>query len=266
MKKFAVFIEMIKVNIQGRMEYRAEFLSMFAAQFLAYSFEFLMIWIMISKFKTIGAWRPFEVMFIYSINLFSYALAGTFFYSTHYRLPGMIQNGDFDEVLLRPLNPFSYLMARNFNFGYISHIILSTVTMVICFVKLEISLTIVGCLFLIITLLAGTLIQSAMFIYVTVPSFWMIRSNSLRGFLGLFRYYVQYPLSIYNKTTQVLLTLIVPYGFISFYPAQFFLKKNDFMIFHPIFQFLSPVVGLIMFIGSYKLWSTGIKNYTSTGS
>jgi ABC-2 type transport system permease protein len=266
MKRFEVFIEMIKVNILGRMEYRGEFISMFIAQLFSYGFEFLMIWIMINKFKTLGSWSAFEVMLIYSINLCSYGLAGTFFYSTHYRLPGMIQNGDFDEVLLRPLNPFSYLMARHFNFGYVSHITLSIVTMAICFIELDVSFTAVRFIFLIIILLSGTLIQSAMFIYVVVPSFWMIKSSSLSGFLWAFREYVQYPLSIYNKTVQILLTLIIPYGFISFYPAQFFLKKNDFMMFHPVFQYLSPIAGIIMFMGAYKLWNIGIKSYTSTGS
>lgn len=266
MKTIKVIIEMIKINILGRMEYRAEFLSMFVAQFISYGFDFLMVWIMIRKFETMGTWNALEVVLLYSINLCSYGLAGFFFYNTSSRLPEMIRNGDFDEVLIRPISPFSYLLGRHFNFGYVSHICLSILMIIICFVKLGVGLTLINIIFLIIMLISGALIQSSLFLYVTVPCFWMVKASAFRQFLFVVKGYVQYPISIYNKFIQVLLTLIIPFAFINFYPAQFFLKKNDFLLFHPVLQYLSPVVGAIMFTIAYNLWQVGVRNYTSTGS
>lgn len=78
--------------------------------------------------------------------------------------------------------------------------------------------------------------------------------------------FINYPITIFNKAIQVVLTLILPYAFINFFPAQFLLGKNDFSIFSPIFQFLSPVVAAVLFFLAYKFWNFSINHYESTGS
>lgn len=47
---------------------------------------------------------------------------------------------------------------------------------------------------------------------------------------------------LYDRWIQVMLTYVVPIAFINFYPAQYFLKKDDFLGFNPILVYLSPIV------------------------
>ncbi|KAB2846375.1 MAG: ABC transporter permease, partial [Ignavibacterium sp.] len=115
--------------------------------------------------------------------------------------------------------------------------------------------------------LSGALIQGAAFIFTSVPSFWLVQSNSLMDiFIWDLKSFIRYPISAYHRIIQVILTLIIPYAFINFYPAQYFLNKNDFLMFHPVFQYLSPLVGVLLFIFAYRFWNTGINHYKSTGS
>jgi ABC-2 type transport system permease protein len=181
-------------------------------------------------------------------------------------LSPMIQSGGFDEVLTKPLNPLLYMSCSTFCYGYFSHVTLSVVIIVICFIKLGIVVTPVKILFLVLTALSGALIQGAAFLFTSVPSFWLTRNNGLRNIMWISKYYVEYPLSIYNKAVQVILTLIIPYAFVNFYPAQYFLGKHDFLMFHPVFQYLSPVVGIILFAGACRFWNIGLRHYKSTGS
>ena len=78
--------------------------------------------------------------------------------------------------------------------------------------------------------------------------------------------------TIDHKGIQILLTFIVPYGFVTFYPAEYFLNKSGSPLFYgvtlfdPLFQFGTPIVGVVAFLFSYTLWNLGVNRYQSTGS
>ena len=267
MEYIALYWEFIKIQFKTMLEYRGAFIVKSIGMEASYGAEFVLIWVMIHKFGQIGEWKPYEVVFLFAFNLISYSIAGFFLFHASTRLSGMIRTGDFDEILVRPLNSFMYMISRNFNPEYVSHITLSVIVMVICIVKLNIPLAPVNIILLFFAVLSSALIQGALFIFTSVPSFWTVNSDSLMHiFVWDLKIFIRYPLSIYNKFVQIFLTLVVPYAFINFYPAQYFLKKNDFLMFHPIFQFLSPIVGIIMFSGALLFWNAGIKRYESTGS
>ena len=264
---FDLYIEFIKIRIQSISEYRGSFLSGILAQFLSYGADITLIWIMVNQFQTISGWGPFEVMFLYSLNLISYSISAFFLFNPCQELSRMIRNGEFDEVLIRPINSLLYLLTRSFNPAYVSHVSLSIITIIICFMNLNINLDQVDFLFLLIIIISGAMIQGSVFLITTIPVFWIIDGNNI---MGLFYYnlkeFIRYPLSIYNKFIQVLLTVIIPYGFISFYPAQLILKKNDFLMFSSIIKYLSPVVGFILVLIAVYFWNIAVMHYESTGS
>lgn len=267
MRYIDLYLEFIKIRLQSMLEYRKAFFTGAVAQAISYTTEFLLIWVMIQKFQTIAGWSAYEVMFLYALNLLSYALAGFFLYNPCVEmLSPMLQSGEFDEVLIKPLNPLLYLSSSTFCYGYFSHVTLSAIIITLCFIKLGITMTFAKVVFLLITAFSGALIQGAAFLFTSVPSFWLVKGDSLRSFMWMSRYFIQYPLSVYHQLIQVLLTLIIPYAFVNFYPAQYFLSKNDFLMFHPIFQYLPPVVGVLLMIGAYRFWQLGLKHYKSTGS
>ncbi|NJD02200.1 MAG: ABC transporter permease [Ruminiclostridium sp.] len=262
-----MYLSFIKVRFQELFQDRISFILSTIVMEASYGADFLLIWLIVYKFRTIGVWGPYEIMFLFALNLMSYSVAGFFLFHPTTRLSSMVRTGRFDEVLTKPLNAFTYLMFRDFNPGYISHIALNIALMIFCIIKLGLSVTLVNVLFLILTIISGALIQGAGFIFTSVPSFWMVQNNFLMETIMYdLKYFIRYPISIYNKFIQIILTFIIPYAFINFYPAQFFLKKNDFLIFHPVFQFLSPVVGILLILGAYRFWLFGISKYESTGS
>jgi ABC-2 type transport system permease protein len=267
MSRVKLYLQLILIQLQSMMEYRAVFLFGAVAQALAYGAHFLLIWVMVNKFDGIAGWSPYEVTLLYGLNLFSYSTAGIFCLNSFYGLGGMIRSGEFDNVLTKPLNPFLLISFRQFNYGYFSHLSLSGFVIALSWARLEIPVTGTNLLFLLVTLVSGALIQAAMFIFTGVPAFWIVRSEGLAEILMWdVGYFVRYPITVYNSGIQILLTLIVPYAFVSFYPVQFFLAKNDVCMFHPVFRFLSPVVGAAMFAAAYRFWRFGLDRYESTGS
>lgn len=261
----SLYVEFIRIRLKSSIEHRGAFLLTALVQALSYGANFLIVWVMVNQFQAMGQWQAYEVMFLSALNLCSYGLAGFFFYAPSYILPRLVQTGEFDEALTKPLSPLMYLVSKNFLWGYLSHTGLSVVIMCVCLSNLNIAMTAGRIAFLIVTIISGGLIQSAIFLFSSVPSFWLVK-NDIGNVLWNLRSFVQYPITIYHKAVQVLLTIVVPFAFISFYPAQYFLGKDDFGLFHPVFQYLAPAVGLALFLAALLFWRFGVKHYNSTGS
>jgi len=247
-------------------EYRGSTIISGVCQIIGYLSEYIVLWIMVSKFNQMGQWNAYEIMLIYAMNLMGYSLANAFVYRTCGRLEEQVRSGDFDGIITKPVNPFLYLCCIGFMYGYWAHMLLATLVMVFCFIKLQIVFTTVKVIFLISAILGSALIQGSVQIITAVPCFWFVKSNAIRAVQWYSRDFAQYPISIYHKAVQFFMTFVVPYAFISFYPLQYLLGKNDFMMFHPVVQFLTPAVGIVMAFLAYRFWLLGLKHYNSSGS
>lgn len=261
-----LYIEFIKIKFKGMAEYRSSFWLTSVSKASVFTVDFLLLWIIVDRFGAIAGWGPYEVLFLFALNLVSYSLAGFFFYHPCMGLPANIQQGDFDEVLVRPLNPLLYLMTRHFSLGYISNVTVALGALIISIVHLEQSFGVTDVLLLILSILGAALIQASLFLFTSVPAFWIIQSSSLSGLI-LFDIagFIRYPIVIYQKAVQLFLTFILPLAFINYYPAQLFLGDKGELL-HPSLPYWTPVLGLILFYGAYRFWLTGIRHYKSTGS
>ena len=121
--------------------------------------------------------------------------------------------------------------------------------------------------YLIVMILGGALIQAAVLLLSSTASFFMINDNPILGFL-LFdmKSFIDYPIVIFPKTLQLILTFVLPYAFINFYPAAFLFGKELPAGFPEILKYMTPVVGLILFGIALRVWNWGLSKYKSTGS
>jgi ABC-2 type transport system permease protein len=232
-----------------------------------YVINYAALWIIFNKFNNIQGWSFYEVMFLYNLNLFSYGVCGLFLWSPMQRLEGMVQQGGFDSMLTKPIHSFWHLVFRQFNYSFLGHVILAFIIFQVSLSKLDIVWSLYRVILLVIVISGGILIQSGIMILSASVSFWIVRSSSTvnTAIYGL-RSFLDYPISIYSRWVQVLLTFIVPYAFVNFYPAGLFLEKDGIHLFHPILQYGTPFVGILLFYLAMKVWSLGVRKYQSTGS
>jgi ABC-2 type transport system permease protein len=74
--------------------------------------------------------------------------------------------------------------------------------------------------------------------------------------------FAKFPLAIYPKAIGILLTWLIPYGFASFYPAEYLLGRDI----SPILAWAGPFVAAGFFFIAYRVWLFGLRHYSGTGS
>jgi len=261
-----LYLEFSRIKLKTQIEDRFQFFLLITCKIVGFGAVGIMLWVMVTKFNSIGNWNPYEILLLFSFNMITYAFAGCFFFNFFVELPNRIRTGELDEVLIKPLNPTTYLICRGVSAGYLANVTVGLVAFFFAVSNLKINFNGRNIAMLILLILGSSLIQSSVFSFSYTPSFWLINNNGLRKIMSDLKSFSDYPIAIYNKAIQLFLTFILPFGFISFYPSQYFLEKSDGLYFNPGFPAATVIVGLIMAFIGYKFWIFGLSHYQSTGN
>ena len=99
-----------------------------------------------------------------------------------------------------------------------------------------------------------------------VPSFWTIKIDAIGKIDWVFQTVSRYPLSIFNRLFQFVLTFFLPYAFINFYPAQVLISSGEVTSGIGLIKYMSFPIGMLFFAFAYFLWCKALKKYGSAGS
>lgn len=262
----SLFLKFVGVRWRSSVEYPVPFALGILAQWLSYGFQFVTMWIMIMAFERLGSWLPMEVLFLYAMNLFTYALGASFTFNTSREIGTMARTGSFDDVLIKPADSLVYMISSNFNVGYVSHLSLAVIAMGISLSSLGIWLTPVKFLWLAATLIGGAMIQGSLLLLFSIPSLFLIGTQNFGNILFGLKDFIHYPLSIFGRPIQLLFTFVLPLAFINFYPAQPLLMKSDYLLFPAAIGYMTPLVGIILCAIVFAVWHIAVNRYESTGS
>ena len=94
----------------------------------------------------------------------------------------------------------------------------------------------------------------------SISSFWTYRSNEVIWSFYRMYTFTEYPINIYNSFIKILITFVLPFAFVAYYPTMDYLGLNHYMI------YLSPVVSIVLWIIAIKLWNLALNKYRSTGT
>ncbi|MFB9330204.1 ABC transporter permease [Paenibacillus aurantiacus] len=254
----------IKYNIKAQMQYRVNFVTGLFTNFYAYFLMYTSIWIITNKFKMIDGWDYNDLILLSALNLFSYSIASTFLFDYVYGLERYINDGRFDRVLVRPIFPMYSMIFDGFSWSGIGQILVSCIFLGVSVVTVDIDWSLFKAFYFVASVIGAVLIQSAALIFFGSLSFWLKKSFTLTQILFInFRTVINYPISIYGTLFSSVLTFILPWAFINFYPAAYLLDKP---VTYPKLYLLTPVLGVLLFTFSILLTRMGIRKYNSVGS
>ncbi len=167
-----------------------------------------------------------------------------------------------DVLLVRPLNPYFQVVAEGLGSSIqeIFSCLLGVLLMVLAASMLQLDWTFNNVLWIGMGVFLGVVILGGLFTILTALSFWVLGSASLASPLMSLMDFAQYPMDIYNKYIRLVLTFVVPLGFIAFYPGAGVLRTG-YQHYLAMAAGLAVVVGL----GGYSLWQLGLKKYESAG-
>lgn len=250
-------------------EYRVDAVLRSFAVFFREATGIIIIVLMLMKFggEGIAFWDMNEMMFLYSLLFLTYGILIIFF--TGLRDFGtIIQNGTFDRILLRPRGLLFQIIAINADwFAALGHGGLGITLFIISANRVHITWNAVNILYYILAVIGGVLIQGAIFLFFASLSFFFIKVDNIRNtFYWTLRRFAGYPISIFPKLMQYIIMYVIPLAFVNYFPAQYLIRNRDIHLYPKIYMYLTPVIGVFMYLFAYGFWRFSVRYYKSTGN
>jgi len=250
--------------LKARLAYRVDFFAaIFANMLVTLSGLLFILFLMDGEVVvTLGGWRRDEVLFIYGYSMISLAIFSSVAPNLYRFGDRYIIQGEFDRVLLRPLNSLSQVLFESFNLESLGSLLVGLGVVFYTAKNLLLEFGVIDYLWLFFSSAAGAAILLSVFVSVASLSFHFQDRLGISAPVYNLINFGRYPLPIYNKLIQFILRWVVPFAFVAFYPATHFFKKEEFYF----YCYLTPLVALVCVMIAAFLWRFGVSRYSSTGN
>ena len=250
-------------SIRGEMQYRANFILSVVFGLLFQTIGFVSVAVILSRFDEVGGWSLWEVAFLYGLRLSAH---GLWLVSGNQisRFDQMIQHGEWDRYLLRPVPLWAQLVCINFRLPPFADMLSGIALLIVAANKIDISLDAARFAFLVLAIASGAMIDGGLQVLAASFAFRHLESMPIRVILDDFQWrFGSYPLDIFRAPIRLSLTWIVPVAFMAWIPASLLLGKP--LPFPDILGWLTPVVGVIVWSIALTVFRAQSRHYASTG-
>ena len=265
MNAVTLYFRLIRVAMQSRLQYRADFLTGIIGVIVMNVVTVSLIGILVSRFRHLNGWTLWEMVFLYCLWILGHSVYSLFFW--HIRaLEDYLVEGTFDQFLLRPASPFVLFLGREIQYLGVADAAFGITGFSLAYTNLDLQWTGTQWIFFGMAILAGTLIETTLSLMIACLSFWTGRSRRAHQLMMRLNVMVQYyPVDIFGYVFRVIVTGLIPVAFMNYYPSLMLLGKLDLQSSWGWLGYMSPVVACILVIITSVIWHLALQRYSSSG-
>lgn len=263
-----LYFQMLTFHIRSQMQYRFSFfLDTFTTGFLNIIYFFTLS-LVLERFNNIAGWTLPEIAFLAGMAEMSFATMDLIFSGFDPdSFSVRIQQGNFDQLLLRPVPITLQVLGSQFLLRRIGRILQGVLIFIIALALGNIHWTVFKLLYLPVVFISQVLCMGAINLMGSTMIFWTIQrveAINILSYGGVEM--VTYPMNIYPAWLRAFFTYIIPFMFINYFPALYFLDKPDPLGFPAFAPFIAPFAACALFGAAFLFWKFGVNHYQSTGS
>lgn len=252
------FSRAVKVSFASRAAYRGDFFMSLIVTVLFEMITPLVTVLIYGAGSSFPGWTIGEALLIQGIFLISRGIAFPCFFGIVWVVFQRVREGTFEMTLLKPIPPLLLTLAEGFDVEGFARFVGGVALFSYALGRIPAPGPLQFLLF-------GALLLVALLVLL---SFALLMAGSLFVWIGNSRVlevmesvmlFAQYPSSIYSRTVQLLLAVVIPAAMIAFLPAQALLGRPE-----PITLASVPVCAAFFFL-CLLFWRAMVRRYSGGG-
>ncbi len=257
---------LVRAGLREEMQFRANFLIEVAFGLVYQTIGFAFIWVVLGKFEAIAGWTLQEVTLLYGLQLTGNALWSLAF-SRIINVQGMVQEGEFDTMLVRPVPIAFQFMFGGFRIAILGDVTGAVILLAVGLRTAGIDWSLPKVMFLVLAVLGSGLVRGAFelagcaLVFRSLVSSWVQFASDI-----LFGQFGAYPLDIFARRARQLLTYVIPVAFVAWVPSTVLLDRTDVLPFPAWIAWCTPVLGAVLMAVAWWVFLHESRQYQSAGS
>ena len=257
-----LFTRFIQQNIKIKLEYKADFVLMLFAGSALQLIGLLFLSVLFSKIPPIQGWTLWEIVLMLASIYFTEGVV-SFAFEGMWRTLRLINLGDLDRMLLRPVSPILQILTYDLGVHGIGNMLTGVILFIIALGQTHVNWTPDRILFMPVFLVSAAAIRTAISFAANSSAFWL---TSFYNAFPLMVYqmadFAKYPSTLYTQSIQFFITVILPYAFIAYIPAVYLFDKAAW---GPL-AWVVPLVALWCIFIARGVFYLGLRRYDSPGN
>lgn len=260
-----LYLVLMGAGLRGQLQYRTNFVIWIATGLVYQLTGFVFIWVVLTRFDAIAGWTLGEVAFLYGLRLLGHGVYMLVF-GRLVMIEFLVKDGHFDRFLVRPLPPLIQVMTREFPVNAFGDFGGGVILFIAANSLVGVDWSPAALLFLVLTVMGAALVETGIALAITAFNFRFLSTRGLVRIVDdIFSNFGNYPVRIFGGVLQLILTFGLPVAFLAYMPATVLLGRTGELVVHPVFAYLSPVAGIVIFLLAYRFWSGELRHYQSSG-
>jgi len=256
---FRLYKKVITFSFNQVTAYRASFLIFFLWLLVDTLVRVLFFTAVYSQVNSIGGWTFTDCFLLVMFHGLMYDFAWMFYIGGFSRFIENFSRGNFDFVLVKPINSLTYLTITGFNAGAFSGARFPLVAYAILF--LPVAWHWPNALLAIAIFFLGVIILHALFVILSSLCFWLTEAESVFNFFFHVVEGGRYPYSTFPSMLRFVFTFFLPIFFFANFPVMVLRGMVSLNVF-----WLAVIMAIAAETIAYAIWSIGTRHYSSASS
>ena len=250
--------QFFKTLVQSKVDFLMGLFGFFFTQVLGIAFLYLIF----DKIPSLNGWALSQLIFIYGFAQIPRGIDHLFTDNIWLVAWRMVVNGDFDRYMLRPMNVFFQIICEKLQPDAVGELLIGTILIIMSFSKGIVIVDGMHIVMFIVSVIAGAVIYTSIKLLFASLSFWIKRSGPFLQVAYEMADFAKYPVEIYSKPIQFILTFVIPFAFVAYFSASYFLIQKSALTTVGI----ECLIAVILSILAYSIFKIGISKYESAGN
>ncbi|MCM1283351.1 MAG: ABC-2 family transporter protein [Muribaculaceae bacterium] len=249
--------QFLKTILQSKVDFLMGLFGFFFTQIMGIAFLYLVF----EQIPSLQGWTLEQLIFIYGFAQIPRGIDHLLTDNIWLVSWWMVIDGDFDRYMLRPMNVFFQVICEKLQPDALGELLVGTILVGMSLSKGILTVDAVHILLFFVSILAGALIYTAVKLFFASLAFWVKQSGPFLQVAYEMANFAKYPTEIYGKVVQFLITWVIPFAFVAYLPASYFLMGKGAAVIG-----VECVIAVVFFAIAYALFCYGTRRYESAGN
>jgi ABC-2 type transport system permease protein len=250
------------VHLRAALEYEADFWLGIVGVACTHGAGLIFLWALFANVPQVAGWSVWEVALLYALSIIPRGLV-ELLADGAWDLRTLVNRGELDRLLLRPLAPAMQVLTHSTSIHGLGSVLLGGAVLVRASIGAGLNWTPSNLALLLVTLASSTVLIGALNLLSNSVVFWEPSTTGTFPFMAQnFLEFAKFPLSLYHRLLQGLLTWVLPFAFVSYYPGLVLLGRPEA---NTLLGWGAPGAGLAVALLTALVWHAGLRRYQGTG-